>query len=78
MDVTMGNTAERRQGLRSGNVVYDTRDLSAQQLLNEISKVILTANEEAHFTYENVDASIGPWIFDSFDQISENEGVCPR
>ncbi|PGH27937.1 hypothetical protein AJ80_00191 [Polytolypa hystricis UAMH7299] len=69
----MGDTPGPREGLRSGSGVEDIQKPSAQQF-----HAILTAHQEAHFTYENVDESVGPLVFAFLDETPAIEAACAR
>ncbi|EEP76894.1 predicted protein [Uncinocarpus reesii 1704] len=62
----------------TGDTTGWSGDVGAQQLFNTISHAILSAHQETHFTYENVDESVGPLVLTSLDQTPAIEAACPR
>ena len=62
-------------GHRNGESV---RDLSPQELFNQISRAVAGATKHQHLAYEGIDPETGSLVVDSLDQDERVEGVTHR
>jgi hypothetical protein len=76
-EIRSSNQMEQRRvvGRRNGKSV---RDLSPQELFNQISRAIAKATKHEHLTYENIDPETGSLVVDSLNEDKGVEGVAHR